>query len=105
MDSAVEESAKRGKINVSLSAMEGQRKARAALVAERKREAATLATLQTERATVAASGRQVEVESAPIRYVAEMLGSDADSEKAIRWLIALMVLRLAPLAIALPTSS
>jgi hypothetical protein len=105
MDSAVEEAAKRGKINVSLSAMEGQRKARAALVDERKREAATLATLQTERATVVARGRQVEVESAPIRYVAEMLGSDADSEKAIRWLIALMVLCCDPLAIALTAAA
>jgi hypothetical protein len=41
IDSAIEEAARRGKINVSLSAMEGQRRARAALVEEHKREAAT----------------------------------------------------------------
>ena len=41
---------------------------------------------------MAAKGRQIETEAAPIRYVAELLGTDTDSEKAIRWLIALMVL-------------
>jgi hypothetical protein len=44
-----------------------------------------------ERATVAAKGRQIETEAAPIRYVAELLGADTDSEKAIRWLILVMV--------------
>jgi len=34
----------------------------------------------------------VETEAAPIRYVAELLGANMDSERAIRWLIALMVL-------------
>jgi hypothetical protein len=40
-------------------------------------------------------------EAAPIRYVAEFLGLETDSEKVIRWLIALMVLCCAPLAVAL----
>jgi hypothetical protein len=61
-------------------------------VDERKREAGTLAALQAGRSTVAAKGRQVETEAAPIRYVAKLLGADTDSERAIRWLIALMVL-------------
>jgi hypothetical protein len=50
---------------------------------------------------VAALGRRIETEAAPIRYVAELLGIDTNSEKAIRWLIALMVLCCDPLAIAL----
>jgi hypothetical protein len=41
IDSAVEEAAKRGRTNAALSAMEGQRRARAGLVDERKREAGT----------------------------------------------------------------
>jgi len=61
-------------------------------VDERKREAATLASLQAERASVAAKDRQIETEAAPIRYVAELVGADTDSEKAIRWLILMMVL-------------
>jgi hypothetical protein len=40
---------------------------------------------------VAAKARQAETEAAPIRYVAEMLGADTDSERTIPWLIALMV--------------
>ena len=47
----------------------------------------------------------METEAAPIRYVAELLGTNADSEKAIRWLIALMVLTCDPLAIALTAAT
>jgi hypothetical protein len=91
-DTAVEEATKRGRTNTALSAMEGQRRARAGLASERNEAAATLAALKAERAAVAAKGRQIETEAAPIRYVAELIGADTDSERAIRWLIALMVL-------------
>jgi hypothetical protein len=50
---------------------------------------------------LSAKGRRIETESAPIRYFAELLGADTDSERAIRWLIALMVMCCDPLAIAL----
>jgi hypothetical protein len=105
IDTAIEEAAKRGRTNTALSAIEGQRRARAVLSDERNREAGTLATLKTERANVAAKGRQIETESAPIRYVAELIGTDTDSERAIRWLIALMVLCCDPLAIALTAAA
>jgi hypothetical protein len=64
-----------------------------------------VAALKAERAGVAAKGRQIETEAAPIRYVAELLGVDTDSERAIRWLIALMVLCCDPLAIALTAAA
>jgi len=105
IDSTIEEAAKRGRTNAALSAMEAQRKARGALVDERNREAGTLAALKAERASVAANGRRIETEAAPIRYVAELLGADTDSERAIRWLIALMVLCCDPLAIALTAAA
>jgi hypothetical protein len=105
VDVAIEEAARRGKTNAALSAIEGQRKARAGLVQERKTEAGTLAALQAERATAAAKGRQIETEAAPTRYVAELIGADTDSERAIRWLIALMVLCCDPLAIALTAAA
>jgi hypothetical protein len=86
--------------------MEGQRRARAGLISERNEAAATpLAALKAERATVAAKGRQIETDAAPIRYVAEFLGLDTDSERAIQWLIALIVLCCDPLAIALTAAS
>ena len=50
-------------------------------------------------------GKQLETKAAPIRYVAELLGTDTDSERAIRWLIALMVLTCDPLAIALTAAA
>jgi hypothetical protein len=78
---------------------------RAALVEERKREAATLAALQADRASVAARGRQIETEAAPIHYVAELLSADIDAERAIRWLILMMVLCCDPLAIALTAAA
>jgi len=72
--------------------LESQRRTRAGLADERKREASTLAAMQAERAGTAARARQIEMESAPIRYVAELVGANTDSERAIRWLIMLMVL-------------
>ena len=41
IDRAIEEAAKRGKTNTALSAMEGQRRARAGLTSERNEAAAT----------------------------------------------------------------
>jgi hypothetical protein len=105
IDSTIEEAAKRGRTNSALSAIEGQKKFRGGLVDERNREAGTLAALKAERAGVAANGRRIETEAAPIRYVAEFLGINTDSERAIRWLIALMVLCCDPLAIALTAAA
>jgi len=102
IDAAVEKATEKGRTTAAMKLADDQRKARAGLVDERKREAATL---QAERAGVAANGRRIETEAAPIRYVAELLGADTDSERAIRWLIALMVLCCDPLAIALTAAA
>jgi hypothetical protein len=61
--------------------------------------------VETANNTVAAKGRQIETEAAPIRYVAELIGADADSERAIRWLILMMVRCCDPLAIALTAAA
>jgi hypothetical protein len=92
--------AKRGRTTTALTAIEGQRKGREALSAQRQREASTLADFKAEHAALGAKGHQIETEAAPIRYVAELVGSDTDSERAIRWLILMMVLYCDPLAIA-----
>jgi hypothetical protein len=52
----------------------------------------SLAALKAERDSVAAQSRRIETEAGPIRYVAELVGPDTDPERAVRWLIALMVL-------------
>jgi uncharacterized coiled-coil protein SlyX len=105
IDTAVEKATERGRTTAAMKLADDQRKARAGLVEERRREAGTLAALQAERASVAAKGRQLETEAAPIRYVAELIGADTDSERAIRWLIALMVMCCDPLAIALTAAA
>jgi hypothetical protein len=105
VDVAIEEAAKRGRTNAALSAMEGQRKSREALATQRQREGVALADLKAERAAIGAKGKQIETEAAPIRYVAELLGTDTDNERAIRWLIALIVLCCDPLAISLTAAA
>jgi len=84
IDSAIEEAAKRGKTNTALSAMEAQRRARAGLASERNEAAGTLWPPSRRNAPAwAAKGRAAETEAAPVRYVAELLGTDTESERAI----------------------
>jgi hypothetical protein len=105
IDVAIEEAAKRGRTTTALTAIEAQRKSRAALVEQRRAEASTVADFRAERSALAAKRRQIETEAAPIRYVAELIGADTDSEKAIRWLILMMVMCCDPLAIALTAAA
>src|SRR5262249_43878974 len=44
--------------------------------------------------------RRIETEAPAIRYVTKIVGADADSERAARWLILMMVVCCDPLAIA-----
>jgi hypothetical protein len=86
IESTIEEAAKCGRIDAALSALDGQNKARRVFAGERQ------ADLEPERDTLGANGRQIEAEAAPICYVAKGVGANTDSEWAIRWLLALMVL-------------
>ena len=81
IDTEIEEAAKRGRTNTALSAMEGQRRARAGLVDERNRKAGTLAALKAERASLAAQSRRIETEAAPIRYVAELVAATSTASE------------------------
>jgi len=105
IDAAIAEATRRGRTATALTAIEAQRKNREALETSRRREASILADLKAERAALGAKGRQIETEAAPIRYVAELIGADADSERTIRWLILMMVLTCDPLAIALTAAA
>jgi hypothetical protein len=104
IDAIVAGAAQRGRANTAASIMSDQHKTRAALVAERERTAQALAELKVERGRVQARATIAESEAMPLRYTAELLGMGTDDEKAIRWLIALMVLCCDPLAIALTTA-
>jgi len=103
LDGAIAELTKRGRANGALEAIAAQRKVREALVSQRRHEADALADLKSEAAAVAARGWRIEVEAAPIVYVAQLLGGS--TEQAIRLLILLMVLTCDPMAIALTAAA
>lgn len=66
---------------------------------------AKISKLNEERAPIAAENRKVEAEVGPIKYVAALIyGDNPDSnslERAVRWVIILLVVVFDPLAIAL----
>jgi hypothetical protein len=101
IDGIVAGAAQRGRANIAAGIMADQRKTRATLVAERQRATRALADLKVERGGVQARASIAESEATPLRYAAELLGMGGDDERAIRWLVALMVLCCDPLAIAL----
>jgi hypothetical protein len=103
IDAAIAEMVKRGRTASALEAIGTQRKLREALVNQRRHEADTLANLKSEAGAIAARSRQIEVEAAPIMYVAQLMG--ATTEQAIRLLILLMVLTCDPLALALTAAA
>jgi hypothetical protein len=103
IDTAISEMLRRGRTAGALEAIGAQRKLREALVSQRRHEAETLAALKSEAGAVAAKSRQIEVEAAPIMYVAQLMG--ATTEQAIRLLILLMVMTCDPLALALTATA
>lgn len=103
IDGVIAEMVKRGRTSGALDAIATQRKQREALVGQRRYEAETLAALKSEAGAVAARSHRIEVEAAPIMYVAQLMGGT--TEQAIRFLILLMVLTCDPLAVALTAAA
>lgn len=103
IDAAIAEMTKRGRASGALEAIATQRRQRDALVGQRRQEAETLATLKSDAAAVTARNHRLEIEAAPIMYVAQVLG--ASTEQAIRLLILMMVLTCDPLALALTAAA
>jgi len=82
-----------------------QQKERARLQSEITAEQKTVAAISEERAPIAAEVRKVEAEVGPIKYIAALLyGDNPDSnllERAVRWMIIMIVLVFDPLALTL----
>lgn len=81
-----------------------QQKERAQLAADISKAQATVVSLQNERAPIASEVRKVTAEVGPLKYVAEMIYGSADQdilERAVRWVIVLIVTVFDPLAIIL----
>jgi hypothetical protein len=83
----------------------GQQKERARLLAEITAEQKTIAQLSEERAPLAAEVRKVEADVGPIKYIAALIyGDNPDTtvlERAVRWVIILIVVVFDPLALCL----
>jgi hypothetical protein len=101
IDSIIAGAAQRGRANTAAAIMADQHKAPASLVVERQAAAEALAAQRVERGGVEARAAIAESAAAPIMYAAEVLGIGADPERAIRWLIALLVCCLDPMALTL----
>ena len=83
----------------------GQQKERSRLLADIEAEQKKVSRLVEDRAPVAAEVRKVEAEVGPIKYIAALIyGDNPDSntlERAVRWVIILIVCVFDPLALTL----
>jgi hypothetical protein len=83
----------------------GQQKERGRLLAEIEAEQKKISSLNEERAPIAAEVRKVEAEVGPIKYIAALIyGDNPDAnllERAVRWVIILIVFVFDPLALTL----
>jgi hypothetical protein len=81
----------------------GQQKERGRLLAEIEAEQKKITALNEERAPIAAEVRKVEAEVGPIKYIAALIYDDNPDtnvlEKAVRWVIIMLVAVFDPLAI------
>ena len=86
-----------------------QLKERARLQSEIQAEQKTISSLSQERAPIAAEVRKVEAEVGPIKYIAKLIYGDSTDtnllEKAVTWVIILIVLVFDPLAVLLLLAS
>jgi hypothetical protein len=107
MDEAVDQSMARSTdekgADKAVAIRRGQQKERARLLSEITAEQKTISALSEERAPIAAEVRKVEAEVGPIKYIAAFIyGDNPDAnvlEKAVTWVIILIVIVFDPLAV------
>lgn len=109
MDAQVEQLLSRGTTEQNaeraVAIRKQQSKERTSLQNDISKAQAAIAKLNEERAPIAAENRKVEAEVGPIKYIAAFIyGDDPNAnvlERAVRWVIILLVAVFDPLAIAL----
>jgi hypothetical protein len=85
-----------------------QLKERARLQSEIQAEQKTISSLSQERAPIAAEVRKVEAEVGPIKYIAQFVYGESDKdllEKAVTWVIIILIVVFDPLAVILLLAS
>jgi hypothetical protein len=104
IDSAIDKMTERNQAQSSLRAADQQRKTRTELVNRKQEEIKKLSLLKTEKIKFESEFKKIEAEVGPIKYVAEIIYGGSDKEvvdKAIRFVIILLIFVFDPLAILL----
>ena len=109
MDSTVDQTIARstdaGSVQIASQLRKRQQKERADLQNEIGNAQTAIAKLQEQRAPLAAESRKIEAEVGPIKYIAALIyGDNPDAnllERAVRWVIILIVMVFDPLALCL----
>jgi hypothetical protein len=112
MDNAVDQVMSRSSdeqgANRAVNIRRSQQAERARLLKEINNSQAHIASLNDERAPIAAEIRRVDAEVGPIKYIAAFVYGDTDQtilEKAVTWVILLIIVVFDPLALILLLSS
>lgn len=104
IDNAIKSLTEKGQAKSSLRAAEQQRKNRDELTKRKSDHLSTIASLKNEKVKVEGEVRKLEAEVGPLKYIAELVYENADTnqlEKAVRWVIILIILVFDPLAVLL----
>jgi hypothetical protein len=92
----------------SVAIRRSQLKERARLQSEIQAEQKAISALSEERAPIAAEVRKVEAEVGPIKYIAQFVYGESDKdllEKAVTWVIIILIVVFDPLAVILLLAS
>ena len=112
MDEAVDQSMGRSTdekgADKAVAIRKSQQKERSRLLAEIAAEQKNISQLSEERAPIAAEVRKVEAEVGPIKYIAQFVYGETSEgilEKAVTWVIIILILVFDPMAVILLLSS
>lgn len=104
IDSAISKLTESGQAKTSLREAEKQKKARDSLVQKRIEIIKQINLLKQDRVKLSNEIKKLEAEVGPLKYIADLIYTNADTnqlEKAVRWVIILLVFVFDPLAILL----
>lgn len=104
IDAAISKMTESGKAGNSLKAANQERKNRDSLVLKKEEHVKNISTLTSDRIRAEGNIKKIEAEVGPVKYIAELVYGHADQnqlEKAVRFVIILIVLVFDPLAVML----
>lgn len=103
IDSAIESMTTKGQARTALREADRQRKLRDELVAKKDKIIITISDFKNEKVKLSSEVKKLEAEVGPIKYIAELIYENAESnlESAVRIVIILLVIVFDPLAVVL----